>query len=140
MEKVISKIFDLGYTKIGMIWTHMFMLCHFLEYLALIKIKMKDMCLKKNTVCSQFFFLSLQPVLISHFISNTKENLWILNRKTLVERQPFQAHANWSNPILSSTLGTCRPRTVMFHWHCCSYAVKRVRHAHHAEAWTENSE
>ena len=35
MEKVISKIFGLGYTKTGMIWTHMFMLWCFLEYSAL---------------------------------------------------------------------------------------------------------
>lgn len=35
MEKVISKTFGLGYTKTGMIRIHMFMLCRFLEYLAL---------------------------------------------------------------------------------------------------------
>ena len=39
---------------------------------------------------------------MTHFIPNTKENLWILNRKTLVERQTFQTHPNRSNSIQSN--------------------------------------
>lgn len=72
------------------------------------------MCLKKwNTVSSLSFLLQLEVVLMSHFIPDSKKNLWKLNRKTLLEKtnSPNQSKLIQSNPVQSSTLGFCGQRT-----------------------------